>query len=371
MDKVKVVHLTSVHPAFDTRIFHKECKSLVESGYDVSLVVPHKADELVDGVKILAVSPGKNRLSRIFLTSWKVFFRGLKEKASIYHFHDPELIPAGILLRLLGAKVIYDVHEDLPRQLLVKSWLNPLIRLPLSYLASVVEWVSSRLFLSSVVVVTNKIKDRFPSNKTILVQNYSISGELFTNEEKIKKQDNTFCFVGSLKKNYGIEEIITAISEVEGAKLILGGSFPSRAFENKIRSLDGWKSVEYVGWLDRTELAKVLAKSICGFIVYHPEPNIISGQPNKLFEYMSAGIPVISSDFPLWRSIVEKNNCGLLVNPLSNDDIKKAIEKIINYADIRKEMGVNGRAAVLKHYDWGNESKNLIGLYSSLLEKKL
>src|SRR5215831_18384188 len=125
----RVVHLTSVHRAFDTRIFHKECKSLAMAGYDVTLIAPHAGgDSTEDGVKLKAVLPPGDRRERIMSTVPNVYRAAVREDAEIYHFHDPELMPVAGLLKLRGKKVVYDVHEDYAGTMRGKKWLPPFFR---------------------------------------------------------------------------------------------------------------------------------------------------------------------------------------------------------------------------------------------------
>ena len=102
---VKICILTTVHPPFDIRIFHKEAKSLVKFGYDVTLIAQNNRNEVVDRIKIIALPKPKNRSMRILGLTWRVFYLALRQHADIYHFHDTELMPIGILLKLKGKKL--------------------------------------------------------------------------------------------------------------------------------------------------------------------------------------------------------------------------------------------------------------------------
>ena len=161
MDNKKICILTSVHSVFDTRIFHKEAKTLVHAGYNVTLVAQHSKNEIVDGVKIIALLKPRNRFMRIFGLTWRVFYLALRQGANIYHFHDPELILVGIVLRLLGKKVIYDVHEDVPKQILNKEWIgNVSIRKIAAFIMNIVEQIGGLLF-NRIVVATADIAKNF------------------------------------------------------------------------------------------------------------------------------------------------------------------------------------------------------------------
>src|ERR1700730_16413921 len=123
MKNAKVVNLTSVHGPFDDRIFYKECNSLARAGYDVMLVVPNRRDETINGIRLKAIPAPTGRLSRMTRTSWQIYRAAARQRAHVYHFHDPELIPVGLLLRLRGEKVIYDIHEDLGSTIRFKKYL--------------------------------------------------------------------------------------------------------------------------------------------------------------------------------------------------------------------------------------------------------
>jgi hypothetical protein len=112
-----VCMLTSVHSAFDVRIYEKEARSLTTAGFRVMIVAPHDKNEQKEGVEIIAVRRCGHRLQRITKGIWDVYRKAREIDAQVYHIHDPELIPVGILLKLTGNRVVYDVHEDVPRDI--------------------------------------------------------------------------------------------------------------------------------------------------------------------------------------------------------------------------------------------------------------
>jgi glycosyltransferase involved in cell wall biosynthesis len=365
---LKIAHLTSVHPTSDIRIFEKECRSLARAGYEVVLVVPHTHDEVKDGVHIVVVAPSKSRLDRIALTSWRVFRKALAQQASLYHFHDPELILPGLLLKLLGKKVIYDVHEDLPRQVLSKPWIPVVLRQSVSVVTEALETFAVRLF-DGVVTVTPTIAKRFPQYKTALVQNFPMQEELILEAAKPYAQRRHVVYVGGIAVIRGIREMILAMQLLPNTvteKLVLAGSFRPAELENEMKQLPGWARVEARGWQSRDEIAALLYDSKIGLVVLHPIVNYVDSLPIKLFEYMAAGVPVIASNFPLWREIVEDARCGLLVDPLNPQAVADAMTWLLTHPEEAEAMGERGQKAVQEKYNWALEAKKLIALYKQL-----
>ena len=367
----KIVHLSSVHPSYDTRIFVKECASLAKAGYDVTLIVPHNRDEDRQGVKIRHVEKlGGGRLKRMLLTSWKVFKKAWGQNADIYHFHDPELIPAGILLRLKGAKVIYDVHEDVPKQILSKDWIPGYLRYPVAMLIALMEWVSTRFFFSGIAAATPTIAKRFPDKKTVTIQNFPIREEIKLAKDPIPfaKRDNKVIYIGGIAKIRGIVQCVEAMAKVnqKNASLLLGGKISSASFAQELENTKGWDRIDQLGWLDRDEVVKQLQISCAGLVLLHPRPNYIDSLPVKMFEYMAAGLPVIASDFPLWREIIGENKCGLLVDPMNSEAIANAIDWIFSHPEDAQQMGLEGLKTVQTIYNWGMEEQKLLTFYKGI-----
>jgi glycosyltransferase involved in cell wall biosynthesis len=120
--------------------------------------------------------------------------------------------------------------------------------------------------------------------------------------------------------------------------------------------------VDYLGWQSRREAVKLLGRVRVGLVVLHPTPAFLESYPVKLFEYMAAGLPVIASDFPLWREIVSKAEAGILVDPRNPAAIAGAIDHLLRHPDDAARMGANGRRAVLQRYNWSQEASKLVDL---------
>jgi len=370
----KVCILTSVHPRHDTRIFIKQCVSLGRAGYDVTLIVADgKEDEEKEGVRILDIGISRfGRAGRMTRTVIAVYKKALNMNADIYHFHDPELIPAGLLLKALGKKVIYDVHEDYPKAILSKHYLPSWMCRLTAWAFEVFESIAARRF-SGIVSVTPAIAKRFESrNKnTVTIQNFPITDELNISETVAwKKRSNAVAYVGVIGVLRGVKEMVEAAelaSKKTDVHLILAGDFFPQSLKEEVESMEGWKQTKYLGYLPREKVARLFDKIKAGLVLIHPEPRYQVSYPVKLFEYMSSGVPVIASNFSLWREIVEGAGCGLLVNPLKPKEIADAVIYILENPEEAQEMGKNGRRAVKERYNWGMEEKKLLGLYEVLL----
>lgn len=362
----KICHLTSVHPRIDTRIFHKQCKTLLNAGYDVSLVVQNDRDEVIDGIQILAIDTPKNRIERMTRTTRQVYRRAMECDADIYHFHDPELIPVGLKLKRKGNKVIYDVHEDVPRQILSKAWIPSPLRKTISWMVERIENYAAKRF-DSIVTATPYIRDRFLkiNSKSVDVNNFPLLSELHIPSADWNNKEKLVCYIGGIGRVRGIQEMVQAIA-MTNYSMLLAGDFESSAEREKAIQGEGWHQVMELGHINRTEVKAVLSRTMAGLVVLHPIVNYIDALPVKMFEYMSAGIAVIASHFPLWREIIEGNNCGICVDPLDINDIANAINRIMENPELAKQMGTNGREAVERKYNWEQEGKKLLGIYGGL-----
>lgn len=378
-NKRTVCIMTSVHNVFDIRIFSKEASTLARSGYNVILIAPgdNEMNESVQSIRLLLLKKPKNRVSRLLIFSWQILIAAKKQKADVYHFHDPELILVGLFLSALGNRVIYDAHEDLPKQIISKYWIPKRLRVIVAWLTKKLEAFSAKRF-SAVITTSEDVAARFMrvNKQTTLLRNYPMKNELaqFSQGEatEITHDDSPSKIVtlGGVSPLRCIKEIIEAmgiLAQDQCIKLIVAGACASPALLNDIKRLSGWSHVDYLGVLPRSEAISVLKESNVALVVYSFEPNHLEVKSNRLFESMAVGIPVITSNFPKWKQIVLGNKCGIVVDPSSPEDIAKAITTLIQHPEKSKQMGENGRQAVINVYNWESESKKLIALYEQVL----
>ncbi len=364
---IKICHLTSAHVRKDVRIFQKECLSLADAGFDVSLIVADGLpDEVQDRVKIYGVAKEDSRFLRFVKASRSVYRKALEVNADIYHFHDPELLPYGNKLKKLGYKVIFDSHEDLPRQILGKEYLPRISRRIIANLLEKYEDYCCKRF-DAIITATPYINERFlrVNERSININNYPLLDEFKEDESTGKKKGNNVCYIGGITEIRGLTYVVSAM-ENSSAILQLAGGIDPKSYEMELQAQPGWKNVKYHGKVSRSDVKEILNKSIAGIVTFLPYPNHINAQPNKLFEYMSAGIPVIASNYPLWKGIIEKYNSGICVNPENSDEIANAISYFVNNPIDAQRKGANGRKSIEDVFNCENEKIKLIKLYRTL-----
>lgn len=367
---VALAHLTTAHRAHDNRFYGRESKSLLDAGYKVYIIAPHDKDELSQGIEIIALSKVSNRTSRFLYTLFQIAFKSIKLNVDVYHFHDPDLIIVGLFLKIFGKKVVYDVHEDYPVQILHKTWIPSAVRPLIAYIFNIYEKLSSYYF-DGIVAATPLIASRFKHSNIATVPNYPILSELFSaNLDEYALRPFHIVYAGQITESRGIIEMINTIGilkDTHNVTLKLLGTFKcSIEIEKRVRASNGWSNVDFAGWINRDEIGKIMSTSRIGLVLLHPLENYLESYPAKLFDYMAAGLPVIASNFPLWQEIVNSANCGLTVDPLNIDEIASAIKWLLDNPEEAAQMGLNGQSAAKEHYNWEISSVRLISLYRKI-----
>ena len=374
--RAKVCILTSVHIPFDGRIFHKEAKSLAKAGYDVVLIARHDKAETVDGVRIVPLPEPKHRLQRMTTVLWRLFRLAIREKADVYHFHDPELMTVGLLLKLYRKKVIWDVHEHYPNSIMDKFWISKGLRRITSRFFDLFERAVVRFF-DYVIYTTPFVGARYEKLRVRSgpIENYPI---VELSETFARDPQKRIIYLGGMSRTRGLIEVVEAFSLVVRQhpdwELYLVGSSRPASFEGELRALAKERGIEanvkFIAWVPYEEKERLSARAAMGIITYLPYANNTSCLPNKLFDYMLVGLPVIASNFPLYREVVEPYQCGLIVAPDKPGSIAEAMTHLIEHPEEAHQMGDNGRRAVRERYNWEQESTKLLRIYEAVLERK-
>lgn len=371
---LKVVHLTSVHTAFDSRIFQKECRTLASAGCRVILIAPHDKHEMVDGVEIIPVPRKSNRFSRVMLTARKAVSVAAREKADIYHIHDPELLLWAGKLKKQEAVTLYDMHEDLPLQIRNKIWIPKTFR----YLASWAAKNFEKVLIGGLPVVmaeSSYQRNRSWLTNRITVLNFPRLDWL--KELTFDRRQNPrpkVGYIGAVTKERGSMAMLDALGLLskKGVKIDFECIGPVSAehrleLEAKVSSLN-LPGVSIVGYMPPREGWSRVAGCDMGIALLEPIPNYLESYPTKMFEYMGMGLPVVVSDFPLYQEIIDRTGCGFAVDPLDAEAIAQAITFLVENPDQAVEMGQKGQDFALSEFNWESEKTKLLNFYGSLVQ---
>ena len=320
----------------------------------------------------------KNRLWRMLGTG-RVFKLALKQKADIYHFHDPELLPWGWLLQKLTHKpVIYDVHENYADAILFKTWIPRFLRKPTALIFRRIEKILAGR-LSAIITVTEPMEQRFSGCGGLCVSVHNFTSlEIAMRAKESKEFDSendrySIIYTGWISKERGFETILDALdlvvkqsSKVTCVVLAAAGNFAwlDEEHDSLVKRLIKGDNLKILGRVPHNELFRYIEASSIGWKPGFPYQQGIN---TKTLEYMACGKPVVASDFPLTADIIRETKCGILVDPYDAKAHASAILYLLDHPEEAQEMGRNGQRAVLEKYNWEKESKKLLALYSKLL----
>lgn len=370
----KVCVLTTVHHAYDGRIYHKQCKTLSNAGYEVTLIAPMpekmKKD---DEIQLIPISKPRVEWKR-FLRTFSIIKLAIGTKADIYHFHDPELLPVGVIIRIItGKPVIFDVHEHYPNAIMSKKYLKNWMKKPIRYIYELIEQICL-LFLSGVIYTTDEIGERYKKYRSCKIENYPLPN-MFQNIDLTKKDPNLILYLGGITPIRGVSELVEGFNLVSSvhkeAKLLFVGAFEAEWFEKeikeKIKILKLEDRVEFKGKVPYEKIRDYLEKASIGIIPYLPVPNHLVCLPNKLFEYLAAGVVPVASHFSHYQKVMNIANSGVSIDPTDPISIKDAILSLLEDEEKIRTMSKNGYIAFHQLYNWEKEGEKLLSFYKKLL----
>ncbi|MEX1198146.1 MAG: glycosyltransferase [Pseudohongiellaceae bacterium] len=367
---MNVVHLSTVHSDNDTRIVEKECKGLAARGYNVSLLIPAEVSEIREGVNVVALPRIKNRFIRITVGSLVALRRAWSFRADVYHFHDPELIPVGLVLSLRSRLVVYDMHENVPEQIKHKSWIPRVLRNIFSTLIMSFERLVLNRFY--VVMAEDSYLAAYPwIKKKVAVLNFpKVEALRKIRESKRKNEYPTLGYIGGITEHRGAFVMLRIVKAIRDnglpVKLVLVGPIDTsvaNSDEFKVALDEGW--LDHRGRLPPKDGWAVMASCEIGLALLQPVGNYVESYPTKMFEYMALGLPVVVSKFPLYQSVIEKHKCGICVDPFEVESTADAIHSLLVAETLKSNMANNGIRAATEFYSWERQLDILVEVYKS------
>src|SRR5690625_2504847 len=372
---IKVVHMTTVHHPYDPRIYFKQCMSLHNANYDVTLIAQqadeHDDDESNRPIKHIPLKSYTSRWKRMIFGSIDMFKKAKKLNATIYVFHDPELMLVGWLLKKRSNIVIYDIHEDYVTSILQKKYLHAFTRRLLAKLYRFIEKICTKKMELS--LAEKYYKEMYKRGKCIL--NYPLLDERkFDKEDNNTTIENKLLYTGNVTEDRGalIQAEIPQINEHVEVQFV--GKCTSKLANNIYEKAGDRKSRINIEGIDRfiekDQMEEMYASRrwLAGIALFPPTEHYMKKELTKFFEYMNVGLPIICSDFPSWKQFVEEHQCGIAVNPYNKDEINSAIEKLRNDPQLNEKMGNNGRKAVQEKLNWKIEEQKLLEWYEQLIK---
>jgi len=372
---MRICMLTTTHRPHDGRIFEKEAKSLAKE-HEVTIITPSEDGGVRDDgdVRIVTIpKPASTLLHPV--TLWRVFRACLGEECDAIHCHEPDALILALLLKAVrGRKVVYDIHEHWPSEIPFDLGLPDAAVLTRTFasLISPVELLLAR-FADAKIAVSESVAERFRGNGTdpVIISNYSVADQA-PPVPKARNSHSVVYMAGNMQMFHGIRECIQAISRVKAkfsdVSLTLVGNVREDIGAIAAKT-DPRPEITMTGYLPYREMYETLCRGSIGLLVFQPDYyNAYIGLPNKLFDYMLCGLPVVASDFPEIRKVVGGAGCGVLVDPTDPGAIAEAIVYLLEHPEEARRMGENGRRAVLERYNWGEMEKRLFGVYQAIEE---
>lgn len=366
---MNVFHLTTVHSRYDNRIFNKECKSLADK-YDVFLIVADgKGHEYREKVNIIDSGKPINRLHRMIIKTFQAFNIARKEGADIYHIHDPELLITAFLYRIFGKNVVYDIHEDYKTSIQIKSYLPMLLRSVLSAFIAAFESIAYRTM--NTVLAEKYYAERFPNSIALL--NYPDSKSLL-NIMSFSGQSNTLLYTGNVTVDRGAYNLKQLAEHSPNHIVKLVGKCDGRLAE-KITTTEKGRldNMNIIGVDNYVPFDRIVEEythgALAGLALFPENPHYTNKELTKFFEFMAVGLPIIASDFPVWRDLIEGNQIGFCVDPEDIGMIHDRVRWLKNNPEAALEMGRRGKRLIKTKFNWQMEAEKLFRLYDGISQQ--
>jgi glycosyltransferase involved in cell wall biosynthesis len=360
-----------VHVWDDVRVYRKQVLSLLNSGYSVSLIARESEHcSVVDArVTFFPQKKFKSKVKR-FSNLVSVFIKALKQNADVYHIHNPDTLPIGLVLKLFGKKVIYDTHEDFSLRILTRKWIPKAIRIPVAFLIAKTESLFCKYVFDGAICTQKQLLSRL-GKKAILLGNAPIISDIHPSRQcsKVDLSKNgefRLVYIGSITTTRGIIELVDALEQLNrtsSVRLWLIGPCGDDTLDLCSKKT-GWTYVDYLPYIEQKSAFEYVAQSDLGIVTILDVGDHSQTDPNKIYEYMACGIPFLATNFPLWQRKFESHKCGWFCSP-TVDSLVNHIQSLTDKSRLLVERGTNGKSYVLG-YNWEIEFDKLLSLYRKI-----
>lgn len=374
MKKPRVLHISTAHQPQDPRIVFKQCQTLSES-YDVFCALPHADPAVAPNIHFIRLPYFRRVIWRTLLTCPYILLRCLGLRPKLVHVYVPEFLPFAYVFRLLGAKVIYEVQENLYKKMHLKAFNRGYV------LEKAFRWfdhLARRHFY--LIFTEHGYLDTYTqlAKPYAVVYNYPILPfiEPFCQPYQPDSVKPTFFYIGWLSFERAFDTLVESLARLKAAyprfavHLFGRRLFADADLEKIPQFTQIHDNLYFYGYQDQREAFPYAAGATAGLALLKPVGDYPDSYTTKLFEYMALGLPVVTSDFSLYRAIVERHSCGFCVSPYDSAQVTDALIYLIEHPAEARMMGQRGRKAVEKEYNWATEGQKLLGFYECVLHEK-
>lgn len=368
--KIDTIIIRSNHPLFEPRVI-KIAMTLQEKEIPVVMVGLGRkstsklsSQKLTCPVHVFPMNAPTGSLSiSAFLPIWwfYVSVMVLMKKGRILHACDFDaLIPALFLKIFTRKKVIYDIFDFYADRLREDSFLRKTINSLEKFFARFADVVILADDLRAEQVKGMKVK------RCAVIYN---SPSVISKTPNSKKTSNEFTlfYCGTIDFQRGIINVATAVEGLQGVKLVLAG-YSGRHYKRLLSSIEKYNNTLFIGSLSYDEVLEFTQHVDALFALYDPKvPNYRFASPNKLFEAMMCGKPIIVSNNTLMAHRVIDHGCGIVVDYDNIPSIQRAILLLKENTNLARELGENGKKAYQEFYDWSLMKKRIIEIYKQIL----
>jgi glycosyltransferase involved in cell wall biosynthesis len=397
----KICMIAHRHAALDARIFYKEAKTLFNSGYEVHILLRLPEDGVFtdsrgkevgrpdqtgqwhyEGIVFHGIKKRPRTYWGKFQEYRDMVYKGLELQADVYHCHETDisLAVAITIKKKLGSrtKFVFDSHE-----FWAGRWAHELFKSRWQLLFPLCKRIEKLMLKHADTLIASDLPtfgalQNYDLTKKILLLYNTVSPLLFdqsklTNYLPPKNRKVLMIHNGGLIESRGIDRILRMLDAFDDSivlacqGIIQGSTLEEKELVKKLIDEGKLVSLEFVSFPD---VGKSILGADIGISLRSEDPNNVTACPNKIFNYMYAGLPIIADDYPGMADIIQKYRCGVLVRPDDIDALKQAVEYLIDYSDEAKAMGERGRQAVLGELSWEKHGQKLIEFYDQLLNPK-